>query len=267
MKFRGYILCCLFISALICGCDDQNSSEAEDYEIQKAFRENDCDYVKTKLGEREEKYLLEGKSLSEDESYMYNSCLLKDSGFSFINSLDVIFDNNGQAKDPLTIIQSVMGTDTLNKDTIKDQKEKYEKILKNCNDPDNLDDNMKKICGMTAAADTVIAVSEVALALSGGDTLPASLDGIKAAVEKVEAMEKVEAVNEIKTKIKDAEVVVDLDRLGRNLTLIEGASSVIESQMNVNFTDELDNFSKSINGGENSTVTTDTFIGYIWELK
>ena len=257
MKFRRYLLCCLFISALICGCDDKNSSEAEDYELQKTFREGNCDYVKAKLEPRE-------SYLSEDETYMYNSCLLKDSGFSFINSLDVIFDNNGKTKDPLTVIQSVMGTDTLDKEKIAEQKKAYKEILDNCGE--NLNDNMKKICGMTAAADTVIAVSEVALALSGGDTLPASLDGIKAAVEKVEAMEKVEAVNEIKTKIADAKVVVDVDRLGKNLTLIEGASSVIESQMNVNFTDELKDFSNNIKE-KGDQVTTDTFIGYIWELK
>lgn len=254
MKFRGYFLCCLFISALICGCDDKNSSEAEDYEIKKAFREGDCDYVVEKLEPRKDIF-------SDEEKYMYNNSVLACSGFSITDNLGDIFDKSSN-KTPFEMIQNLMGKDKqLTATKIDELSTRYEKILNNCKDPDRLDDKTKTVCGITAAADTVLAVSKVALEFlpdpgEGKEkTIPTTVEGIKKAVEG-------QSEEQIIEKVKSAEV--DIPRLSNNIELIMDTSKVISDQANVSFSDDLEVFYTDMKGGNpNGSFTADTLSKYI----
>lgn len=254
MKFRAGFLSLIFISMFVQACADgnalewaadKNASDAVQDKIDFAFIEGNCDYVIEMLAPRE-------GYLSDTELYQYNNALLACSGFSLVNSLGVILDKNGSS-DPFEIIQSLMGTDNLTSYRISELQASYDKILGSCTG--NTDVGMKTVCGMTAAADTVLAVSAVALRLSGVESLDATKEGITHAIGD-------RTPEQIEVEVDDSLI----DRLNRDLDSVVGASSAIAdmAESSVDFSRDLDKLANDVKDQTKNAITSSSLSNYIY---
>ncbi len=261
MKFRAGLLSLIFISMFVQACadgnalewmTDKNTSDARQDKIDFAFIEGNCAYVIQMLAPHE-------GYLSGTELYQYNNALLACSGFSLVNSLGVILDKNGGSSDPFEIIQSLMGTDNLTSSKISELQASYGKILGSCTG--SLDAGMKTVCGMAAAADTVLAVSDVALRLSGAESLNATKEGITQAIGGKTAQEIQEAVD---ASLNDG--ALSLDRLNSDLNSVMDASSAIAdmAESSVDFSEDLDKLANDIKDQASGVITSSSLSDYIY---
>lgn len=251
----------LLLSLFISGCGgnalewmaDENSTDAKKDKIDFAFVEGNCSYVIMML----EPHV---GFLSETELYQYNNAVLACSGFSIVDSINVILDKDAvTANDPFVTIQEFMGTDTLTDEKIAELKGSYDKVLQSCTG--TLSEDMQTVCGMTAAAHSVLAVSEVALNLSGADSITASKDGITSAIGG-------KGLSEISSAV-DSSVnsgAISMDGLNNDLALITSASVAISNMAegNIEFSSDLEKFSNDLKDSSTGTITSSSFSNYIF---
>lgn len=233
------------------GISDKNSSEAKRDELDFAFIEGNCSFIVSELGKKE-------PNLNAIERYQYSNAVLACSGFDLVNSLGSLLDKNG-SKDPFDLIQNLMGTSILSQTKIDELQASYGKVLSSCANFDILDSNMKTVCGMAAAADTVLTVSDLALKISGSESIDATKEGLTSALNGKSESEIQDAVNK---EIGNGNM--DLDSLSNNLDTISGAAGIIAEQAGgeVEFSKELDKFTDDLTD-ENGNITSGSLANYI----
>lgn len=246
----GLSFCALSCSDSLYGSTaDKNTKEAKLDDTDFAFIQGNCQLVINAYDAR-----AEAGTLSSTELYKYNNSLLACSGFDLVSSVSGIFGVGNLAGDPFDIIQGFMGTDTLTKEESAKLKATYDKILKSCVPVDKLPADMQTVCGMTAASDTVRALGDVALDLSGTGSVNLDSAGMTSAISG-------KTTTDISGSVNSSGV--SIDELNRNLGLIGAASSAIAGQSgNNDVSDQFDKFSKDL-VDTNGNVTNDSLSNYL----
>lgn len=261
MGFFAKLLPLAFLSVFAAACADGNAlqwmadkdtSEGRQDKIDFAFIEGNCGLVIQMLAPHE-------GYLSAKQLYQYNNAILSCSGFNLVDSISVILNKDGGSNDPFKIIQSLMGTDNITADRVTELKDSYGKILKSCTG--NIDENMKTVCGMTAAADTVLAVTDVALRLTGAESINATKEGLTEAVAG-------KTPDEITAAVEGSinEGAISLEELGKDLGLVLDASGVIAdmAESNVDFSKDLEKFTDDIKDPSTGSITPSSLSSYIY---
>ncbi len=254
MKYIKYIVI-LFISIIAVSCGNFNAlewstnketTEAERDKLDFAFIEGNCQYVIEML-EPNKDYL------TDIELYQYSNAVMACSGFDLLNSLTVILDENAVSDDPYAMIQSFMGTSTINNEKIIELKANYSKVLSNCNN--NLSNEMQILCGMTAAADSILDVSQVALTLSGEENIEMTEEGMKKVIGG-------RTLDEIQNAVTTSKI--NIDSIDTNIDTVSNSSVAIENMAgNIDFSKELDQFTQEIRDSSTGTVTESSLSNYI----
>lgn len=254
MKHFKYIAL-MFVSVVIISCGDFNAlewstnkktTEAERDKLDFAFIEGNCQYVIEMLEPNKD-------HLTGIELYQYSNAVMACSGFDLLNSLTFVLDENTSTDDPYAMIQSFMGTSTVNNEKIAELKANYSKVLSNCNN--NVSNEMQVLCGMTAAADSILDVSQVALTLSGEESIEMTEEGMKKIIEG-------KTIDEIQNAVTSSKVNVDL--IDSNIDTVSNSSVAIENMAgNIDFSKELDTFTQEIRDSNTGSVTESSLSNYI----
>lgn len=246
----GLSFCALSCSDSLYGTSaDKNTKEAKLDATDFAFIQGNCQLVINAYDAR-----AESGTLSPTELYKYNNSLLACSGFDLVSSVSGIFGVGNLAGDPFDIIQGFMGTDTLTKEESAKLKATYDKILKSCAPIDKLPTDMKTVCGMAAASDTVRSLGDVALNISGSGSVNLDSAGMTNAIGG-------QTYDGILAGVENSRV--NIPDLNRNLSLIGAASSAIVGQSgNNDISDQFDKFSKDL-VDESGKVTNGSLSKYL----
>lgn len=196
---------------------DKNTKEALRDKGDFAFIQGNCRQYISMYEQKADANLL-----SSSELYKYNNSLLACSGFDLVGSLSGLLGAGGLTGDPFGIIQNLMGTSALSAEESARLKESYGKILKTCQPAEALTENLKTVCGMTAAADTVRLLGDVALNVSGNPQIGIDEAGMKEAIAG-------KSETEITKGVTDT-FGGDLSGISSNLELISGAADTIQQQ-------------------------------------
>lgn len=114
---------------------------------------------------------------------------------------------------------------------------------------------MQTICGMAAAADTVRALGDIALNISGSDRVNIDSDGMKSVISG-----------------KNTETIaggvagsgVSIEELNRNISMVAAASSVIAGKSgNNDISDQFDKFSKELVDGTTGQISVNSLSNYL----
>ncbi len=260
MKIKHILLVLVSFTVISCAegnvlewATDKNTTEARKDKLDFAFIQGNCQYVINMLAPYD-------GMLSGTELYQYSNAILACSGFDVLESLNIILDEYSVASGPFNLIQSLMGTSVLTAENIKNLKDQYSKVINNCSTSyGTMTSEMDMICGLAAAADTVATISEIALALSGGESITATEEGIKQIVTGKTKEEITQAVdNAVATGS------ANLGNLSKNLDIITTSSESITAIAggNIQLSLELDKFTKDVSdtSGEVTNASLSSYI-------
>lgn len=263
MNFIKYIPM-LIISFFVVSCGDFNAlewganektTEAKTDKLGFAFIEGNCQYIIDELEPR-------AAYLNETEKYQYSNAVLACSGFDLLGSLNVLLDKSTGGKvDPYGTIQSLIGTSSVNKDKVKELKDSYAKVLSSgtCNGATS---DLAVVCGMAAAADTVLSVADVALNLTCPN--PDDKENCKDSVDITEAGMKEIVAGKSQEEIKAAvdksitNNTITTSGLSGNLDVLTSSSGAMASMVGDGNTNK---FSKQLDELKNTISTTDKDAG------
>lgn len=268
MSFIKYIPM-LIISLFAVSCGDFNAlewganektTEAKIDKLGFAFIEGNCQYIIDELGPRE-------AYLNETEKYQYSNAVLACSGFDLLGSLNVLLDKgSGGSTDPYAVIQGLVGTSNVNKDKVKELKDSYAKVL-NSGTCDGATSNLAAVCGMAAAADTVLSVADVALNLScpNPEDKECSVDITEKGIKEIVAGKSQEEIRAAVDKSIDNKTISTAN-LTSNLGVLTNSSSEIASMAGGDsnkFSNELDKLNSQIS--VNGQVNNQSLADYIYK--
>ena len=254
---KKHIFLALGLISLITACGESIYSGAENKTNNTAWHDKgDFAFIEGKCQEYIDMYQSKADQLKGDELYKYNVSLLSCSGLNVVNSLSSIF-GTGDSKDPFSLIQGFMGVDSFTPEESRKLEESYKKILDTCSPMDSLNPSLQTICGMTAAADTIRMMGDVALKVSGGDSVSIDSDNMS---KVFEGQNKDTIMSGVKTALND-----NTTSINRNIEIISGASKTIEEQTKISdFSSNLNKFVGEVKGGQGKTdVTLDSLSSYL----
>lgn len=250
---------CLCLSLFVVSCgesiygDVSNrwTNQAKKDALDFAFIQDNCQLVINQLEQSADANRLGAKDL-----YKYNNSLLACSGFNLVGMFEgLLGGSGGGSTDPFDMIQKLMGTDLLTPEESAKLKDSYGKILKTCEPMENLTEEMKTICGMTAASDTVRILGDIAMDLSGNGEISLDADSMGNAI-------KGKTEEEILKSIQDK--AGSMDDINRNLGVVNGAAESLDKQTggSLDIANNLDQFTKDL-AGEDGVVTEDSLNKYL----
>lgn len=260
----------VFGAFLFAGCDGGNLFSGSSDKSSDAAKtdENDFNFITGKCAEVVaylESKKNSGIALTSTENYQYSNAVLECSGFNMINGINSIFTNG--SGDIYGIISDLFGTNTVDPSKIKDLTGQYDKVLATCDTLPRdeqgqiIDKNMASLCGLAAASNTILEVSDIIMSVPGGPTsVEISETGMSNALNGVNGTDLNQGVADYVTGNGGDQFLNDLDK---NLGYVEGAASEIGNQLNdPNFSNTLNDFTGGIKDA-NGSITSDSLANYI----
>ncbi|MDR0453270.1 MAG: hypothetical protein LBH05_00495 [Deferribacteraceae bacterium] len=212
--------------------------------LEFALNEKDYDFIIDKLGNKD------FNSLSLREKYLIQCALMGKSGFSLLGNLGDLFDDDIKFTDILMKTQT--DGNNISQASIELKRFNYSVIKKVCSDSDITDGDNEFICGLAAALDTMMLISDMARRLGSGSVSfdPDSPDYIgKILGSKSE--------DEIKLLVDQGfidSITSNMDQLDSAMNNLAGKDESVKNKMN--------DFKTDLTGGS-SSATPDSVYAFI----